>query len=114
MSKTRECTLFVQQVMARLKGDDTAALAAKIARKAVSAVDSQIAALNASQVDAEDAVEEATEALNVAKYPIEEIKDGKNYIRGIQMAEDKLAQATQALEDLNKSIKYFEDLAASF
>lgn len=114
MSTTKTLNSFVQQVLARLKGDDSTVLATKIARKASSAVDTQIAALKAKQVDCEDALDNAKEALEIAKYPTEMITDSKTYIQGIQAAEIVLEQAKTNLEDVNTSIKYFEDLASSF
>jgi predicted nucleic acid-binding Zn-ribbon protein len=109
MSKT---SLFIREVTALLKGDDAAATAAKNARKAVSAFDSQIAALRASLVDLENAKEDAEEALKVAKYPTALISNSQYYIRNIVTAQESLDAAVSALEDTQNSLSYFEKLKA--
>lgn len=105
---------FIEQVVAKLKGDDAGVLAAKIARKAISAVDSQLAALRAKEVDLENSVQDAEEALNTAKFPTEMINDAKRYISGIQSAESALETAKEDLANVVASIKYFEALVASY
>jgi hypothetical protein len=106
--------LFIAEVTARLKGDADGVLAAKIARKAISAVDSQLAALRAKEVDLENQLEDANESLKNAKYPIEMITDGQSYIKGIQRAQESLDKAKDDLNDVIDSIQYFETLLASF
>lgn len=106
--------LFVAQVVARLKGDDAEVLAAKIARKALSAVDAQLAALRAKEVDLEGALEDANERLTEAKFPTTMITDNSSYIRGIQAAQESKDQAETNLEDVKTSIKYFEALLKEF
>lgn len=105
---------FVKQVVARLKGDDAEVTAQKIARKAISAVEGQLAALNAKQVDLEGTVEDGIEALNNAKYPTTMITDNQSYIRQIQNAQRDLDQAQDELKDVEDSIKYFQDLLKGF
>lgn len=106
--------LFIREVTARLTGDDAGTKAVRIAKKAFSALNSQLAALDSAQVDAEDVVEECEEALKDAKFPKEEIKDGKKYIQGIQDAQNALDKAQQELDNVIESIEYFKKLKASY
>lgn len=106
--------LFIKEVINRLKGDDKEALAAKIARKALSAVEGQLAALKSNKVDLEGSLEDATELLLNAKYPVEMIKDNQQYIRGIKNAQDAKDKCEEELKNVDESIKYFEELLASF
>lgn len=105
---------FIKEVMGRLKGDDAQVLAAKIARKGISAVEGQLAALKAKEVDLEGTVEDGVEALFNAKYPTEMITDNGNYIKRIQNAQQALDTAKDQLADVQDSIKYFEELLAGF
>ena len=113
-SELKKGKAFIAEVTARLKGDTDGVLAAKIARKAISAVDSQLAALKAKEVDLENSLEDAKEALKNAKYPTEMITDGQSYIRGIQRSQESLDKANDDLKDVVDSIQYFETLSASF
>ena len=105
---------LVKEITARLKGDNDGALAAKIARKAISAVDSQIAALRAREVDLEGSLEDAKEAYKIARAPLEMITDNQSYIREIKKAKETEERAAEELQDVIDSIKYFEELLASF
>lgn len=106
--------LFVKEVVARLKGDDAEVKASKIARKALTSVESQIAALRSKEVDLESAVEDKQEALKAAKYPTEQITDGQTYIRSIKNAQDSLDKSVEELEAVKESIEYFTGLLESF
>ena len=113
-TEVKKGKLFIAQVVAKLKGDNNEELAIKISRKALSAVDSQLAALRAKEVDLEGTLEDATDALNEAKFPTTMITDNQAYIRGIQNAEKAKVEAEDNLNDVKESIKYFEGLLASF
>lgn len=106
--------LFVKEVIARLKGDNAEALGAKIARKAISSVEGQLAALKAKQVDLEDTVEDAQEALKVAKFPTEMIINNQCYINDIRVKFDDLETAKNNLKDVVESIAFFEGLLNEF
>lgn len=106
--------LFIAQVVAKLKGDDNQELAAKIARKGLSAVDAQLAALRAKEVDLEGSLEDANDALNNAKFPTTMITDNSAYIRGIQAAQERKDQAETNLKDVQDSLTYFENLLKEF
>lgn len=103
-------SLLVREIAARIQGDDNAAKAAKIARKCVSSVKSQIAALEAREVDLEDSLETALENLNNAQYPTEAISSGQSYIRGIESAQQAFNDAEEELASVKDSIAYFVEL----
>lgn len=107
-------THFVAEVVARLKGDDAKAIAEKNARKAMSAVEGQLAALKAKEVDLENTVEDAQENLGNAKFPTVMIDNNQAYIRNIQKAQETFDQAEQELADVKRSITYFNELLKSF
>lgn len=92
---------FVQEVMARIEGDNSEALAQRNRRKAMSTVEGQMAALKAKIVDQEADVEDAQEAVENSYYPTEKITDGAAYLRGIVEAEEVLAAAVETLEETN-------------
>ena len=105
---------FIKEVTARLKGDVEGVIAAKNARKAISAVDSQLASLKSAIVDAETAIEDAVENLGNAKYPTVLITNNREYIEGIKNAQEKLDEAKDFLASLNDSVAYFEDLLSTY
>jgi ubiquinone biosynthesis protein UbiJ len=105
---------FAEEVLARLTGDDNAAVAAKNERKARSAFNQQISAKEAQIVDAEVAVEEAQEALNDALYPTTLINSTEEYISNIAEAQDVLTTAKDELETLRAQLKFFQDTLATF
>jgi hypothetical protein len=99
---------FIKEVTARLKGDEQGVLAAKIERKANSAMKSQIAALTSHIVDAESAVEEAEERLQNALYPTQMITNNNDYIAGIKSAKENLDEKLAYLTDVKESLAFFE------
>ena len=103
---SNKVSLFITEVTARLTGDDSTVFAVKNARKAESAINSQ----KAAEVDAEDRVEEAKEALAAAQFPTELITSSVDYIAGILQAEKRVQSTQVALEELQDSIKYLETL----
>jgi hypothetical protein len=105
---------FAEEVIARLKGDEGAAIAAKNERKARSAFNQQISATESAIVDAEVAVEEAGEALADALYPTELIGTTEDYMSSVANAKDKLSAAENKLETLKEQLKFFKDTVATF
>jgi hypothetical protein len=101
---------FADLVVARLTGDDAKVKAIRIEKKAKSAFQSQIAALNAKIVDAEMHVEEALESLNNAIVPASDITDGKRYVESIASAQANLDQKDAQLNQLKDSLDYFQTL----
>ena len=113
-NEVKKGKLFIKQVVAKLKGDNNEELAAKIARKAVSAVESQLAALRSKEVDLENTLDDANELLDGAMFPTEMITDSQNYILKIQRAQEAKNTAEEQLENVKESIVYFEALLATF
>lgn len=113
-NEVKKGTLFIKEVAARIKGDDAEAQAAKISRKALSAVEGQIAALKAKEVDLENSLEDAVDALNNAKFPIVVFTNNQNYINNIKTAQNNFDTAKEELESVRESITYFNSLLDSF
>ena len=107
MTTGQQISLFVKEVTARIKGDEATVVAAKNARKANSAFDAQLALLKSKQVDQENAVEDAKEALNSAQFPTSLVKDNNSYIQGIVNAQSLLDSAEDSLASIKKAIEYF-------
>jgi len=105
---------YVKEVTARLTGDEAGAIAAFNARKAESALNGQIAALKAKQVDDEGTLEDAKEALKAAYYPTTKISDNKSYVEGIRRAQERVDAAQETLDNTTSSVKYYEGLIAEF
>lgn len=113
-NEVKKGALFVKAVVARIKGDDAEVKATKIARKAISAVEAQIAGLNAKLVDAEGELDTAKEALADAMYPSEMITDGKAYCDRIVRAQENVQAKETTLESIQHSIEVFKELLESF
>ncbi len=103
-------TLFFKEVLARVKGDDAEATAAKVARKAISAITAQISAQKAQLVDDEQAVEDSVEKFNNVLYPSHVPSDNKRYCAAVADAQASVDSAQAKLESTQKSIKFFESL----
>lgn len=101
---------FVKQLTARLKQDQDAVVVLKNQRKADSAINSQLAALESKVVDLEEVVENRVEALNDAKYPTTLITDNKRYVDNIVRAKEALDNAQADLESAKESIVFFKKL----
>ena len=106
-------TNFIKEVTARLKGDEAGVVAAKVERKALSAINGQLAALKAKLVDDETAVEDAEEALNNAIFPTSVFTDNAMYVRNIQSRQEYLDTAKTTLDSTQETIAYFENLLQS-
>jgi len=107
-------TKFFQEVSARIKGDDQKVLAIKIERKALSAINSNLASLKAKLVDDETVVEEAEENLKNAFFPTSVFSDNKSYIEGIKAAQEKLDTAQAELDATRETIAYLEEKLETF
>jgi hypothetical protein len=113
-TEVKKGTLFVKEVLARLTGDDNEALANKIARKSVSAVSGQISALEAKEIDDENTLEDAQDALQTAIYPTALFSDNKSYCQGIANAQAKVDAAQDTLDNTRTSLAFFNGLLAKF
>lgn len=99
---------FMKEVTARLKGDEAGVVAAKVERKALSAINGQLASLRAKLVDDETNVEDAEENLKVAIFPTSVFTDNQAYIRNIKAAQENLDAAVAEMESTKETIAYFE------
>ncbi len=109
-----QVTNFLKIVTAKLTGDKDKEVAAKNEKKANAAVKGQIASLESRLIDAETKVEEATDALNEAKYPTVLVSDVETYLENILEAQNDLDEVQAELDSVKESIKYFTDLKAEF
>jgi len=90
---------FVTEIVCLLKGDDAEATGQKILRQADSAFKTQIASLTGDTISLEDAVEEAKEALRLARLNNGELISNRNYyISNLLAAQNNLVEAEEALE----------------
>jgi hypothetical protein len=110
MTFMQKTTNFVKQLTARLKQDQDTVVVLKNQRKADSAINSQLAALESRVVDLEETVENRTEALNDAKYPTTLITDNKRYVDNIVRAKEALDNAQSELDSAKESIVFFKQL----
>jgi DNA repair ATPase RecN len=110
MSNTKKVNSFVKQVVARLKGDDNEVVAQRVARKAMSAIEGQIAALKAQLVDDEQRVEDAQEMLDNAIYPTAVFSDNRRYCQEIADAHTRLENSKESLKATQDSIEFFTNL----
>ncbi len=104
---------FVQEVIAKLTGDTDKAIALKNERLAKASIKGQLSALEGQLVEAEVKVENAQEKLNNAIYPTVLIESQQGYCNNIEGAQENLNEAKEELEDIQSSIKYFNDLLES-
>lgn len=107
-------TSYYKQMLGFLKGDNAQVIAAKNERKSNSAIQGQLAALRAKQVDDESRVEDTQEALTKAYFPTDLITDNGYYIRNIIRAKEALDTASTTLTSTKDSITFFEGLAKDF
>lgn len=105
---------FIKQVIAMAKGDEATVIAAKNERKAISSLKGQIASLEGKKVDAENAVEEAKEALHAAKFPTVQIADSKHYLDNIRTKKAAVDAAQEELDAIEDSIEYWTELHDEF
>ena len=104
---------FIKEVTARLKGDEAGVIAAKVERKAISAINGQLASLKAKLVDDETAVEDAEEALNNAIFPTNVFIDNSHYVKTILARQEMLDSAVTSLESTKETIAYLENLLST-
>lgn len=109
---TAKLNSFGKEVLARLVGDNNEVLAQKITRKSMSAVNGQIASLNAQLVDAELEVDNAKERLADAKYPASYPSNNQAYCQAVVDASNRLEDAQDKVDAFKESIEFFEGLLA--
>lgn len=104
---------FVKEVIAILSGDNAEATGQKILRQADSAFKTQIASLTGDTISFEDAVEEAKEALRIARINNGRlIGDRSSYISNLLVAKNNLIDAEEALENHVLKLEFLKEQAA--
>lgn len=105
---------YVKETLARLTGDKDQVIAGKNFRKNSSAVEGQIARLKSDLVNAEDELDTAKEALKATKYPTTLSVGGASYIQSVVSAKETVERKQQIVEQINESIKYYQELLREF
>jgi hypothetical protein len=112
MKTSKKMKLFVQQFVAVVKGDDATALGIKTLREADATLTAQIAVLTGRNVQFENAIELAEEALNNAM-----VNGGKSiggqgdsYITMLFSLKNELTDAKESLEINHERIKFLQEV----
>ena len=104
---------FVKEIVALLKGDDAEATAQKVLRQADSAFKTQIASLTGDTIALEDKLEDAKEALRLARLNNGQlINDRNSYVNSLLRAQNNLIDAEEALEAHNNKLQFLREQAA--
>lgn len=103
---------FADVVVKKIKGEAADLLAAKIEKKAKSALLSQVASLQSKKVDLEDKLDTAEAELEAAIYPEVMIISSERYAESIKFAQGKVDTAEDAIEAVEESIEYYEKVIA--
>lgn len=114
MTTTRKVTNFAKQALALLTGDTDKAIVLANERKCNSALESQISVLKGKVVDQEEAVNEAKEALNKAKFPTTRVDNREYYLQQVVRAQERLDKAEEDLAETNEKIAYWRALSEEF
>ena len=110
VSKTKS---FVKECIAILKGDDAEATAQKILRQADSAFKTQIASLTGDTIALEDKLEDAVEALRLARLNNGKlITDRSSYISNLLRAKNNVTDAEEALEAHVTKLDFLKEQAS--
>lgn len=109
MSNTK-LPLFVQEIIAILKGDEAEATGIKIQKQATNALTPQISIKEAMVYDLEEAVESAKEKLKSVRsnYGVP-IGDREAYIRSLFSAQEAIEDAEEKLEDHLAEIEFLKE-----
>lgn len=103
-------SLFIQLVIAAVKGDDAAAVGIKIQKTAMAQIRAQVAAKNAHTLTLEDNLEVAKEALATARINNGVlISDSVAYIRTLLLANKGIEQAEEAIKNHEKEIAFLTE-----
>ena len=101
---------FVKEVVAIISGDNAEATGQKILRQADSALKTQVASLNGDTISLEDKVEDAKEALRLARVNNGKlITDRNEYVRNLLNAKNALTDAEEALEIHLEKIAFLQE-----
>jgi hypothetical protein len=103
-------SLFIQLVIAAVKGDDAAAVGIKIQKTAMAQIRAQVAAKNAHTLTLEDNLEVAKEALAQARINNGLlISDSVAYIKTLLIANRKISQAEDEIKNHEEEITFLTE-----
>lgn len=103
-------SLFIQLVIAAVKGDDAAALGIKIQKTAIAQIRAQVAAKSAHTLTLEDNLEVAKEALANARINNGVlITDSVAYIRTLLLTNKGIEKAEEAIKNHEKEIEFLTE-----
>jgi len=105
---------FVSLVLAQLTGDSNQVISLKNEKKAKSAINGQISALERSIEEQNDRIEDAETAFSNAFAPATALPDAQSYINNVVRAQNTLESEQKKLETLNKSLAFFQSLLKEF
>lgn len=101
---------FCKEFVAIIKGDDAEVRAQKAWRQCESGLKVQIAALKGDVIAKEDKVENAKEALGLARVNNGQlISDRETYVANLIDAKNRLTKAEKELEQHNAQIAFLEE-----
>jgi hypothetical protein len=104
---------FVKECIAIINGDNAEATGQRILRQADSAFKTQIASLTGDTIALEDRLEDAKEALRLARLNNGQlIVDRNSYIRSLLHAQNVIVDAEEALEAHNNKLAFLREQAA--
>jgi hypothetical protein len=104
---------FVKEVVAIIQGDNAEATGQRILRQADSAFKTQIASLTGDTIALEDKLEDAKEALRMARLNNAQLIGDRNYyIRNLLQAQNVIVDAEEALEAHNNKLAFLREQAA--
>ena len=111
MSNIKEnASLFIQLVIAAVKGDDAAAVGIKIQKTAMAQIRAQVAAKNAHTLTLEDNLEAAKEALANARINNGIlISDSVEYIKKLLLANKEIKKAEEAIIKHEEEIEFLTE-----
>lgn len=108
---TTKMKSFVRGSLAFLVGDDNKVTAEKRFRKAVTRINSQLAALAQKSISDEEQVEAAAERLEQLKYGVD-VTD--TYLAEILNANEQLKRAQANQKSTEASVEFYKKLLAEF
>jgi len=104
---------FVKEVVAIIQGDNAEATGQRILRQADSAFKTQIASLTGDTIALEDKLEDAKEALRMARLNNAQLIGDRNYyIKSLLQAQNLIVDAEEALEAHNHKLAFLREQAA--
>ena len=114
MSSVKEikqnASLFIQLVIAAVKGDDAASVGIKIQKTAIAQIRAQVAAKNAHTLTLEDNLELAEDSLENARINKGElVTSGHEYIKALLVANSEIEKSKEAIKIHKEQIEFLSE-----